>query len=113
MLSTPEAYAYGTNGLILKSDADNRYKMFVNGEPTIKERDNDLHIYNHLFSLTGKTKNKILNLTKNIMDIIEVPYTSLHRSYGSVHCTIEEFFIKGYKSYFPKIILNSRGRRHL
>ncbi|WP_133139401.1 arginine deiminase-related protein [Legionella genomosp. 1] len=92
LLSTPEAIAYGANGLILKSNADSRYKMFVNGSAGATERESEFAVYDHFFSLSEKTRDAILSLTENRMDIIEVPYSSLHYAFGSVHCTIEEFY---------------------
>lgn len=94
LLSTAEAFAFGANAVILKSNADKRYKMFVNGDTKGRQIEESVAVQKHLISYFSHTKKKILELTENLMDIIEIPYTSLHDSYGSVHCTVEETFLK-------------------
>ncbi|STX28485.1 Amidinotransferase [Legionella beliardensis] len=93
LLSTAEALAFGANAVILKSDTDNRYKLFVNGDSKGREIEESIALQNHLISYFSHTKTKILEVTENMMDIFEVPYKSLHYSYGSVHCTVEETFL--------------------
>ncbi|WP_131784107.1 arginine deiminase-related protein [Legionella gresilensis] len=94
LLSTVEAFAFGANAVILKSDTDKRYKMFVNGDSKGRQIEESVAVQKHLISYFSHTKKKILELTENLIDIIEIPYKSLHYSHGSVHCTVEETFLK-------------------
>lgn len=94
LLSTAEALAFAANAVVLKSNLDKRYKMFVNGIPGVQASEENVAIENHLISYFSQTKTKILQVTDNIMDIIEIPYKSLHSSSGSVHCTVEEMFLR-------------------
>lgn len=94
LLTPAEALAYAANAVILKSNLDKRYKMFVNGTPGLNVQEEHIAIRSHMTSYFSNTKMKILELTGNIMDIIEIPYKSLHSASGSMRCTVEETFIR-------------------
>lgn len=90
LLRKDEASAFATNAAVLQSSKDGRFKMFVNGIPNQPLPNEALAIASQQISLTKKSILEILRVTAGLMDIIEVPYSTMHGSGGSVRCTINE-----------------------
>lgn len=89
LLTKAEALAFATNAAILESIEDKRFKMFVNGsfEEGLQEEE---AISLQQWSFTRAHIEEIRELTRHTMDIIEVPYRTMHGSGGSVRCTVQE-----------------------
>lgn len=90
LITREEASAYATNAAVLFNTTTDRFKMFVNGcrdEAIDIEQD---AIAKHTISYTDEHMQQIQALTHGQMDIVEVPYVTMHASGGSVRCTIQE-----------------------
>lgn len=91
LISKAEALAFATNAAVLQSSKDGRFKMFVNGESNLVSTDDEPGaIATHRRSFTRAHLAEIHAATQGKMDIIEVPYSTIQRSGGSVRCTVQE-----------------------
>lgn len=90
LITKSEALAYATNAALLKSMGDNRLKLLVNGEPNKGGVSEEAMISAQKKSFTQETRDKIAKATGEVMDIVEVPFRTIHGSGGSVRCTIQE-----------------------
>lgn len=90
LINKAEALAFATNAAILQSSTDGRFKMFVNGDRDISITDENDAIVSQQLSLRAANIKKIKTLTADKMDVIEVPYRTMHYSGGSVRCSVQE-----------------------
>jgi len=89
LITKAEALAFATNAAVLQAN-NGRFKMFVNGNRAAIISDESTGIGSQLISLTQEHIADIRRITDNQMDVIEVPYTVMHGSGGSVRCTVQE-----------------------
>ncbi len=89
LITVKEALAFATNAALLQSASDDRFKLFVNGDRNNQEDENTA-IAAHQISFTAQHIKEIITATKGAMDIIEIPYSTMHGSGGSVRCTVQE-----------------------
>lgn len=112
LISKAEALAFATNAAVLQ-DKNRHFHMFVNGErqaskpvewtfismltspilqllSAIKSSEEDNAIADHRISFTRAHLTEIKEVTAGHMDIVEVPYKTMHGSGGSVRCTVQE-----------------------
>lgn len=90
LISKQEALAFATNAAILQSATDGRFKMFVNGDHKNRTEDELSLLDTHQISYTQENINLILQKTNYRMDVIELPYSTMHGSGGSIRCSIQE-----------------------
>lgn len=91
LISKAEALAFATNAAVLESQGEgHRFKMFVNGDRSSEITDEATAISEHRISYTSKHIAEIMEATGGTMDIIEVPFSTMHGSGGSVRCTVQE-----------------------
>ncbi len=90
LITKAEALAFATNAAVLQSTTDNRFKLFTNGNRSELIVDEIEAINNHTISFTNQHIQEMLSVTGGMMDIIEVPYSTMHGSGGSVRCTVQE-----------------------
>lgn len=90
LITKNEALAFATNAALLQSSSDNRFKLFVNGDRSKVSNDENSAIATHQLSYTKDHIEEMINATQETMDIIEVPYSTMHGSGGSVRCTVQE-----------------------
>lgn len=102
LISKAEALAFATNAAILQNTLDNRFKMFVNGENREDILDKQQAILDHTISYTDEHLEKIKEVTSDQMDIVEIPFQTMHSSGGSVRCTIQEVACTNDISIFSK-----------
>lgn len=90
LISKAEATAHATNSVVLQSPCNGRYKLFVNGKRNSSIYIESSAIANQLLSLHYSTIKKIITITNNTADVIEVPYSAMHSAGKSVSSTILE-----------------------
>lgn len=90
LLNKNEAFAFATNAAILQNIENNRFKMFVNGDRSKPITDETHAIIEQTISLTTQHIEEIMRVTNYQMDIVEIPYKTMHGSGGSVRCTVQE-----------------------
>lgn len=90
LIDKREALAFATNAALLQSATDGRFKLFVNGDRTKTIKDEQVSLSLHQISYTSEHIKEILKATEGSVDIIEVPYSTMHGSGGSVRCTVQE-----------------------
>ena len=90
LINKSEALAFATNAALLQSSTDNRFKLIVNGDRTCAITDESAAIAGQLISLTSEHIAAMLQATEGVMDIVEVPYATMHLSGGSVRCSVQE-----------------------
>lgn len=89
LIDKQEALAFATNAAVLQAQ-DGRFKMFVNGDDTSPVTDENEALKVHQISFRAQSFEAIKRVTKGDMDIIEVPYCTMHGSGGSIRCSIQE-----------------------
>lgn len=89
-ISKAEATAHATNAVVLQSPSNGRYKLFVNGKRNSSIFIESSAIASQLLSLHYSTIKKIIAITNNTADVIEVPYSAMHSAGKSVSSTILE-----------------------
>lgn len=89
LITVKEALAFATNAALLQSSSDDWFKLFVNGDRNNIENEN-IAISSHQLSFTAQHLKEMITATKGSMDIIEIPYNTMHGSGGSVRCTVQE-----------------------
>ena len=90
LIDKNEALAFATNAAVLQNTKDNRFKTFVNGDRSTPIPDEINAIATQQISFTSKNIQKMLSATNGTMDIVEVPYSTMHGSGGSVRCSVQE-----------------------
>lgn len=90
IISKAEATAHATNAVVLQSPCNGRYKLFVNGKRNSSIFIESSAIASQLLSLHYSTIKKIITITNNTADVIEVPYSAMHSAGKSVSSTILE-----------------------
>lgn len=89
-ISKAEALAHATNAVVLQSPINGRYKLFVNGKRSANIFVESNAIAKQLLSMHYTTIKKIIEITNNIVDVIEIPYKKMHSCGHSVSSTIIE-----------------------
>ena len=89
LISKDEALAFATNAVVLQNPITNKFKLFVNGkrDETIDEL---TALKMQTISLTKAHIQHIDAVSNGVMDLIEVPYSTMHGSGGSIRCTVLE-----------------------